>query len=512
LAISSRTSLVPTGGNQITIPVFGGGLRPFATLIALLSVAACGGGGTGEQASPSEAPVEDHTPPAERGTYLNFVAPSVVRTGEPQKVELRVITQAGLPQYDFEGAFRIEPSSPQVEFPKNVVMEPTKEGSLVLQGVKFEERGVQFLRGSVPGDTVQQLANPIVVMDDPEWNIYWGDLNGHSDLSSGVRSPGLYYWYAKSVALLDFVALTDNDHLADTDKVLDDETFRDLTEVVTEAHEPGRFVALSGFEWSSREYGNRLAFLSDTLSAVPSVRSGVDTPEKLRAALPTGSVIALPHPSGSKENPPTDPGAAGRGSEELVEIYSAVGLFETGSTPRASTLETPGAFVADLLQKGLRPGFIATSDTRLTTPGNPRGFPYGDLPYPGGLTAVLAKELTREAVLEALRARRCYATTGLRYLVEFTVDGSQMGSELSVPVGHRAEVYGSLGSTTNWMRVEVVGPNGPVATLTPETDASDVVEITYTTEATTEPTYLYLRGIDELGGMAWASPITLIPG
>jgi hypothetical protein len=134
-----------------------------------------------------------------------------------------------------------------------------------------------------------------------------------------------------------------------------------------------------------------------------------------------------------------------------------------------------------------------------------------DHAWPGGLTAVLAKELTHEAILEALRARRCYATTGLRYLMEFTVDGAQMGSELRVPKGHRANLYGSLGSTTRWARMEFVGPEGPLGTLTPEDEDPVVIELTATTPPVEEPTFVYLRGMDEFGGMAWSSPVFLIP-
>ena len=48
--------------------------------------------------------------------------------------------------------------------------------------------------------------------------------------------------------------------------------------------------------------------------------------------------------------------------------------------------------------------------------------------YPGGLVAVYAPELTREAIWDALWHRRCYATTGKRIILEFSVDGEPMGS------------------------------------------------------------------------------------
>jgi hypothetical protein len=159
----------------------------------------------------------------------------------------------------------------------------------------------------------------------------------------------------------------------------------------------------------------------------------------------------------------------------------------------------------------VRVGFVGTSDTDYTMPGNPRSVQAGDTGLHPGLTAVLAKELTREAILDALRHGRCYATTGPRYLLEFTVDGEQMGSRLRVPRGHEAEVYGSLGANAKWLRVEILGPAGPLAHLVPTGEDADVVELTARTPPVTEPIWVYLRGIDELGGMVWSSPVYLDP-
>jgi hypothetical protein len=221
--------------------------------------------------------------------------------------------------------------------------------------------------------------------------------------------------------------------------------------------------------------------------------------------------VLVPHPSGSEHSPATPVKSVDPASAGLVEVYSALGSFEAPGSTRASSKETPGSFVADFLAAGWRPAFVATSDSKLSMPGNPRGFGGEDGRWSVGLTAVLAKELTRASVLEALRARRCYATTGPRYLLEFTVDGNQMGSELRVKKGHKAKVYGSLGATTNWMKVEILAPGGAIATLVPEGDHRDVIELEAETAAVTAPTWVYLRGVDELGGMAWSSPVYLLP-
>ncbi len=49
----------------------------------------------------------------------------------------------------------------------------------------------------------------------------------------------------------------------------------------------------------------------------------------------------------------------------------------------------------------------------------------------GGLTGFLAGGLTREALWEALRARRCYGTSGARIVLDVDVCGHAMGAEVT---------------------------------------------------------------------------------
>jgi hypothetical protein len=50
----------------------------------------------------------------------------------------------------------------------------------------------------------------------------------------------------------------------------------------------------------------------------------------------------------------------------------------------------------------------------------------------GGLTAVEVPALTRAALWDALKARRCYATTGERILLSFAAGDARMGDEIRV--------------------------------------------------------------------------------
>ena len=68
--------------------------------------------------------------------------------------------------------------------------------------------------------------------------------------------------------------------------------------------------------------------------------------------------------------------------------------------------------------------------------------------------AAVATELTRPALLEAIRARRTYALTGDRIEVEFSVDGAPMGA--TIAAGRQAEVAFSVRGRDELDVVEVI--------------------------------------------------------
>jgi hypothetical protein len=117
--------------------------------------------------------------------------------------------------------------------------------------------------------------------------------------------------------------------------------------------------------------------------------------------------------------------------ERVVEIYSDWGRFEW--------------LLQDALRSGYRVGFVANSDGHKGRPGasHPGASTFGAY---GGLTCVLAESLTREAVFEALRQRRCYGVTAAqRIYVELAVNGLPMGAEARAegPVTIRGRVVGT---------------------------------------------------------------------
>ena len=89
-----------------------------------------------------------------------------------------------------------------------------------------------------------------------------------------------------------------------------------------------------------------------------------------------------------------------------------------------------GGTFQDALARGVKVGVIASSDKK-----HHFGGPWG-----AGLAGLWADELTPEAIWRAFFARRTYGVTGDRIELQFTADGSPMGSEVSAERAVRFDV------------------------------------------------------------------------
>ena len=93
----------------------------------------------------------------------------------------------------------------------------------------------------------------------PAWNIYFGDLHQHTNLSDGDVVPEELLRRVRSSGVLDFMALSDHSQYFDSPE--DWTKSQEWAEVkrLADVHtEPGKFVVLAAFEWSknSREGGS----------------------------------------------------------------------------------------------------------------------------------------------------------------------------------------------------------------------------------------------------------------
>jgi hypothetical protein len=426
---------------------------------------------------------------------LHAVAPSIIQVGEELFLVVAPLDAFGHLATGFAGPVTLASGDRMADL-------PVSEG-IARRRLRLSAPGMQ--RVAVAAGDLRAESNPILVQPDPpSFNLYWGDIHGHSTLSDGLRSPDDYYGYARQVARLDFAALTDHERAWGA-KGPDPRQWDEMRRKAVEYYEPGRFVTFSAYEWTSGRYGHKCVYyLTDDQPLFTAWDPASDTPARLYAALRgRPAMVITHHPAGGPAA--ADLAAIDPAWEPLVEIYSCHGCSETPGVGRPLWRRPDGGFyVQEALDRGYRFGIIAGSDTHTSDPGNPLpAHPLFPHPHRVGLMAVYATALRREALWEALWARRVYGTTGERILLDFRINGHGMGEEvvLSAPPVLRAQVAG----TAPLARVELIR-NGDVV-LAQQANGPD---LTFTwQDDDVSLGYYYLRVTQADGEMAWSSPIWL---
>ncbi len=338
-----------------------------------------------------------------------------------------------------------------------------------------------------PGRGLAGVSNPSVTGPWVEGlNVYFGEIHSHCELSDGVGTIDDGYAFARDALGLDFAAMTD--HFEYTQPTLyypPEERWPRTIEAAERFNEPGRFVTLLGYEWGGRPHIN-VYYRGGEGEILTAQTDCSRTATDLWASLHElgRPVVTIPHHP--KFISPADWREHDDRLQRLVEVYSGWGSSELGSehTARAA------------LQRGLRLGFIAGTDNHIGRPGQGNRTHEG-----GGLACVLAPELTREAIFDALVARRCYATTGARMLLDLRVNGALMGSE--APMAQKRSVTVRAIGEADIRRVEIVSNGAVVHT---EQTASQVVELLWE-ERSRQAAWYYARLSQADGHQAWSSPV-----
>ncbi len=351
-------------------------------------------------------------------------------------------------------------------------------------------------------------------------NVYFGDLHTHSNESMyldnwgcGTGSWDENFRYARDISCLDFFCMSDHDFQ------LDQADWAALLRKNDEYNEPGRFVTIKGYEWTCMEHGHRNVYFRDTqckevLDAAREKapvrygnhRSGDHSPEELWAWLDElgDDAITVPHHPNCAQFILSMDQHYSEEYDRLIEIYSNWGssdardLDVTCNNDRVPELE-----VTQFLNR-YKVGLIASSDGHDGNPGNGnicrKRIQLGH--YLGsGKVAVLADELTRDSVFDALRDRRCYAVTGAPILLRFSVNDIGMGSELAVEPGQDLSIKVHAIGTDTLREVRLMRGNEDIDRVYPET-AEATVEFT----AHGGGAY-FVKIIQDDDEMAWSSPV-----
>lgn len=284
---------------------------------------------------------------------------------------------------------------------------PAGTDPITLVELTLEEPGAHWVTIRSEDGAITGEANPILVTENPQRRIYWGDTHGHSGYAEGVGTVEFFMTFARDDARLDFV--THSEH----DTALDDAEWELTRRTVAAFDDPGRFIPYLGWEWTRpARFGGHHNVLFRDWEARERV-SALEFPllsqlyHELHARYDPSDVLVIPHAHNPGDYRQSDPQL-----EPLVEMLSMHGTFEW--------------FARQYLARGHQVGLVAASDDHLSHPGY--SAPNRDtLAQRGGLGAVLAPERSRDAIFDAMRERRTYATTGDRIILDMTVNDTPMG-------------------------------------------------------------------------------------
>jgi len=285
----------------------------------------------------------------------------------------------------------------------------------------------------------------------------YGDIHNHNAHGYGVGSIERSLEIARTH--LDFFAFTGHSswhdmpameggrerHWIDGFKRLKD-TWPRVQRVIADGNRDGEFCAFLGFEWHSSHWGDQcVVFPGDHRP----LHYAAD-PERLRRFCAEERALMIPHhlayPKGRRG---VNWDCFTEECTPVVEIYSEHGNSEDDRGPFAyfthsmggrETANTARAALAD----GRRFGFVGSSDDHAGFPGA-----YGE-----GLMAALVTDFTREAIFEAIRARRTCALTGDRIEVDFSVEGAPLGA--TIEAGRQAEARFAVAGRDALDVVEVI--------------------------------------------------------
>jgi len=460
--------------------------------------------------------------PGPASRLVLFLA-STARPGEDVKLTAAVLDDVADAAYGFNGTVRLSLSGGNADalpVPESMRISASDKGRVSVS-FKAAAPGEYRIKGTtrINGSEYTAVSNPLIVSTDFP-RILWADFHGHSNSSDGTGTVEDYYAYARDVAALDIAALTDHDHYGM--EALDQHPgmWEEMKNTAARFNDPGHFVALSGYEWTSWIHGHRhVLFFNNDGEIYSSLDEKSDTPRELWKLLTNYDAITIAHHTAGAPIPTNWSYAPDPSLEPVVEISSVHGSSEAYDSPFLIREYRKGHSARNALAMGYRLGFVGSGDSHDGHPGNAHlDFKYGfvsaennkGIMGKNGLAAIMSTDLTRRGVRDAIKNRRVYATSGPRILLEVDLDKKPMGSVVKVqklPEKPVLRIWAA--GTAPIRRVDLVRSGLIRKNIMPSLKNKPQLSISFTQTVTALKSgeYVYVRIMQTDNGLAWSSPV-----
>ncbi len=334
------------------------------------------------------------------------VLPTLRRCGEPFRLGFKGEDKWGNPSDQVEDSFALRANLPICGLPETISMR-RGEHAKSIDGLSVSEAGDLLIEVLDQTGRVLCVSNPLRIAAEAPLRSYWCDLHGQSEETIGTNSARELIEFARDRAFLDGMSHQGNDFQITTP------FWNELNELTREYNRDGSFVIFPGYEWSGNtglggdrnvlfmREGEQIHRSSHALVRDHSdLASDANSAEQLFAALKDMDCVVFAHIGGRYADIRMAHDAR---IERSVEVHSDWGTFEW--------------LLHDALEQGYRVGILANSDGHKGRHGasHPGASLFGAY---GGLSCLLAPELSRAGLVDALRQRHHYATTGCRLVLD----------------------------------------------------------------------------------------------
>ncbi len=258
-----------------------------------------------------------------------------------------------------------------------------------------EENGFEAPPGHGTADVRAEFEAALDGMD-----FYFGNLHSHTGYSDGRGTAEDAFRWARDEARFDFYVITDHAEF------LSAAEWQDTAEKADAFDEDGVFVALRGFEWSNPIFGHANVYQTDRFTdALQSFFLGWF----YRWVDDNRGLTQFNHPGREKNlfnNMKYD--------ETVADNFFAI---ETGNKGDGNNDSTYLPYYPDFLDRGWRLAPTSNQDNHSLQTNSHR-------------TVFVGEDLTRHALLEAMRSRRLYSSDDPNVRVVFKLGPAWMGSEV----------------------------------------------------------------------------------
>ncbi|CAG7650772.1 hypothetical protein PAESOLCIP111_06172 [Paenibacillus solanacearum] len=350
----------------------------------------------------------------------------------------------------------------------------------------FEDRSILYDYPVTNTKMMRKVANDQYATPGEPYNMFYGQLHSHTSYSDGVQTPNDAYLWARDKGHADFFAVTDHSHYFDNVNDWANSTeWTDLKQKADYYYNENKYVSIAGYEMTwhnpTGRWGHMNVFNTDWF----------EYKENLKMNMPAFLDKLNQSPAGFAQfNHPmlTEWDNTKKWDYWTPERDNQVALIEIND-PK----EQYDTYI-HALDKGWHVAPTNNGDNHSAnwiTRDNNR-------------TVILAPRLNRDALFDAIRARRTYASWGDSDIrINYRINGKDMGSRLTgqSSLAVKVDVYNQ--NADNISKISVIANGGTVvASQTYSTN-----KVSFSTTLSPNYKYYFIRVDQADGDWAVTAPI-----